>query len=97
MEIIKEELLEIKKLIKQKHILVKEILTLEEAAIYLGQSKSSLYKLTSKKEIPHYIPGGKKIYFKKHEIDDWILKSKVYSVTELEPQINDYLSKPLRT
>jgi len=97
METIKEELLEIKKLIKKQHILVKEILTLEETVIYLGLSKSTLYKLTSKKQIPHYVPGGKKIYFKRSELDNWIFQYKVYSTAEMESNICDYLSKPSKT
>jgi predicted DNA-binding transcriptional regulator AlpA len=43
-------------LLKRQNILNKEILTLEEAAQYLVLSKSCIYKMTSNKEIPHYIP-----------------------------------------
>lgn len=57
-------------------ILQKEILTFEEACIYLGRSKSFLYKLTSMRLIPHYVPNGKVIYFKRLELDEWILRNR---------------------
>ena len=43
----------------------KGVLTLPEAADYLGLSKSYLYKLTSKKILPHSKPLGKKLFFKR--------------------------------
>ncbi|MCT4137688.1 helix-turn-helix domain-containing protein [Elizabethkingia anophelis] len=54
----------------------KEILNFEEAAIYLQTSRSYLYKLTSSKTIPHYKPTGKLIFFKKSELDEWIMSGK---------------------
>lgn len=92
MEHIQEQLNKIIELLKATSILKKEFFTLEEAAFYLGQSKSSLYKLTSKKEIPFYVPGGKIIYFRKPELDAWIIDSKVETVDELESSIDHYLS-----
>ena len=41
----------------------KEVLTSDEAAEYMGISKSYLYKLTMRKQIPHYKPMGKMCYF----------------------------------
>ncbi|MBW8359597.1 MAG: helix-turn-helix domain-containing protein [Weeksellaceae bacterium] len=54
----------------------KEILNFDEASTYLSMSRSHLYKLTSGKEIPHYKPSGKLIYFKKGELNEWILQSR---------------------
>ena len=62
MEFIQKELKEIKELLKKQTLQQKEILTVEEASEFLGLSTSRLYKMTSNKEIPHYKPGGKKIY-----------------------------------
>lgn len=47
-------------------------LSFEEAADYLDLSKSWLYKLTARDAIPHYKPFGKKIYFLKTELDNFI-------------------------
>ena len=46
----------------------KEVLNLEEASLFLGISKSSLYKMTHKHELPFYRPNGKLIYFEKTEL-----------------------------
>ena len=40
--------------------------------MYIGVSESMLYKLTSNKEIPHYKPRGKMLYFAKEELDAWL-------------------------
>jgi excisionase family DNA binding protein len=93
METIQNEVKQIKQFIKEQSILRKEILTLEEITWYLGLSKSSVYKLTSKREIPFYSPGGKKLYFKKSEIDNWVYESKVTPIDELETEVENYLSR----
>ncbi len=93
MEFIQNEIKEIKKLLLEQQLQQKEILTLEEASKYLQVSKSCLYKMTSKKEIPFYIPGGKKIYFRKSELDEWVFNSKVSSSNEFENEIDSYLSR----
>ena len=41
----------------------KDVLTLDEASVFLDASKSQLYKLTRTFAIPHYKPNGKTIYF----------------------------------
>lgn len=43
--------------------------------VYIGVSDSMLYKLTANKEIPHYKPRGKMIYFAKEELDEWLLQN----------------------
>ncbi len=68
-----------------------EILSLSEAAEFLKLSKSCIYKLTSKKEIVHFVPGGKKIYFKKSDLEDWLLKNRISSASELETDTESYL------
>lgn len=93
METIQNEIIEIKKFIKEQNILRKEILTLEEVSLYLGQSKSSIYKLTSRREIPFYSPGGKIKYFRKSELENWIFSSKVSTNEEFESEADDYLSR----
>jgi len=70
-----------------------EILSLSDAAEFLKASKSFLYKMTSQKQIPHYIPSGKKIYFKKSDLESWILKNRVTPVSEIESDTQSYLSR----
>ena len=93
MELVQKELQQIKQFIKEQSILRKEILTLEEITWYLGLSKSSVYKLTSKREIPFYSPGGKKLYFKKSEIDNWVYESKITPISEVGNEVENYLSR----
>jgi excisionase family DNA binding protein len=68
-----------------------EILSLNEAAKFLKASKSFMYKMTSQKLLPHFIPGGKKIYFKKSDLENWLLKNRIPPNSELEAKIHNYL------
>ena len=51
----------------------KVFLTLNEAANYLSIAKSTLYKLTASRMIPFSKPNGKKIYFSKIQLQEWVL------------------------
>lgn len=95
MDFIQNEIKEIKKLLLALNIQQKDILTIEEASEFLGLSTSRLYKMTSNKEIPHYKPGGKKIYLKRLELEQWITGSRVSTDDDCTLKIDDYLSKPL--
>lgn len=67
----------------------KEIFNFDEAAAYLSMSKSTLYKLTSRKEIPHYKP-NRFVFFEKSELDKWIRASVVKTDGQLNDQANTY-------
>ena len=73
---------------------LKEHLTVDETSEYLGISKSAVYKITSKREIPFYNPGGKKIYFKKSEVDAWIESGRVAPDNEILQQFNTNTTNP---
>jgi excisionase family DNA binding protein len=62
----------------------KNVLTFEEAAGYIGISKSHLYKLTMNKSLPFYRPRGKMIYFDKNELDNWLLQNPITPNAVLE-------------
>ena len=70
----------------------KQMLTLNEAAIFLGFSKSHLYKLTHKQKIPHYKPNGKLIYFNKSELESWLQKNRIKPIQEIEQEAVDYIT-----
>lgn len=93
MEFIQNELKEIKELLIKQTIQQKDILTIEEASEFLELSVSRLYKMTSNKEIPHYKPGGKKIYLNRLELEQWILNSRVASTYDLDDELDNYLSR----
>lgn len=74
----------------------KDIFNLDEAATYLNMSKSTLYKLTSKKEIPHYKP-NRFIFFERSELDKWIRSAAVKTEDQLNDQVNAYtMANPIR-
>jgi excisionase family DNA binding protein len=55
----------------------KTVLTTDEAARFLGISKSCLYKMTMKMEIPFYKPNGKVCYFNRLELETWMQNNRV--------------------
>lgn len=84
-----EKLTQIQNQIAQK---AERPLSLNEATQYLNISKSTLYKLTHQSKIPHFKPNGKKIYFLKSDLNDWLLRNRVPTTTELEQKAIDYVS-----
>ena len=71
----------------------KEVLTSEEAARYLGISKSYLYKLTMRQLIPHYKPLGKMCYFNRQELEAWLQNNRVATDEEINQQAQAYCMK----
>lgn len=69
----------------------KEVLTLEETMIYTGCARTTLYRLTSAKEIPHY-KLGQALRFKKSELDEWLTRNKVTTTKELESKAVTYMT-----
>jgi excisionase family DNA binding protein len=62
----------------------KKILTLEEASHFLGYAKSTVYKLTSSGILPFSKPNGKKIYFEREALEQWMLSNKSQSNIDRE-------------
>lgn len=69
----------------------KKVLTLEEACDYTGISRSYLYKLTSKGEIPHSKPNGKMIFFDIDKLNKWLLKHNRKSKQEIQEEAKKYV------
>lgn len=61
----------------------KEVLTLDEVCFLTGLAKSTVYKLTANKAIPHYT-NGKHLYFKKSEVEQWLTRNRIGSQLENE-------------
>lgn len=68
----------------------KEVLTSDEAARYLGISKSYLYKLTMRQQVPHYKPMGKMCYFNRLELEKWLQSNRVATGDEISQQAQKY-------
>ena len=86
-------LIDIKNILEKQNLVSKDILNFEEALSYLKVSKSFLYKMTSKGEITYYKPNGKLIYFKRSDLDDWMLRNEVSGTNELEDEIDNFLKR----
>ena len=71
----------------------KEVLTSDEAARYMGVSKSYLYKLTMNKQIPHYKPLGKMCYFNRLELEQWLQEHRISTADEISQQAQTYCMK----
>lgn len=88
-----EKLNSIEKLLVEQQTMQKQVLNFNETYKYLELSQSHLYKLTSTGAIPHYKPNGKKIYFNRTELDNWLLRNKIESQDEIEQQAANFLIK----
>ncbi|MEJ7821515.1 MAG: helix-turn-helix domain-containing protein [Chitinophagaceae bacterium] len=61
----------------------KQILNISEASEFLNLAKQTLYGFTSKNEIP-FIKRGKKLYFRKTDLESWLLEGKQLTKNEVE-------------
>lgn len=69
----------------------KNVLTLDEVAIVTGLKKGYIYRLTSEQKIPHYKPGGR-VYFKKDEVEEWLLQNRVATLSEIDSKATTYIA-----
>lgn len=70
----------------------KDVLTTSEAAQYLGIGKAYLYKLTSANRIPFYRPEGKMIFFKRTDLESFLLRNRVSSSEELQDKAISFVT-----
>jgi len=89
--LILEKLIEIASKLDEQNLLQKTVLNFNEAAKYLDVSPSHLYKLTSTKAVPHFCPQGKKLYFRRTELDDWLQRNRQFSTAEIDQQANEHI------
>jgi len=81
-EIIGEGLTQVKNIIP-------DILDVKQAADFLRLKITTLYEKTSEKTIPHFKKGNK-LYFKRDELQAWVLEGKVKTKDEIESQAATY-------
>lgn len=82
----------IKEIKIQPETVINEYLTIDEASVFVCQSKSSMYKKTMDCVIPHY-KVGKKLLFKRSELIEWIEEYRVKSKTQLLIETNTGLKR----
>lgn len=71
----------------------KSVMGLEEFCEYTGTSRRYAYRLTSENRVPHYKPNGKKIFFRREEVDKWLTQGRVSTAEEIEDQATSHLVK----
>lgn len=71
----------------------KEVLTFKEGCLYCGIAQSKMYKHTSSNNIPFYKPEGKLIYFRRDELDQWLLRNRQSTIEEREQIATAYSLK----
>lgn len=69
----------------------KNVLNLDEAVMFTGLSKGHLYRLTSEQQIPHF-KKCRHLYFKKSELEDWMLEHKVPTKAEVDSMASTYVA-----
>lgn len=62
----------------------KNVLTIDDVSLLTGISKSTLYKMTCKREIPHFKPNSKLLFFDRSEVEKWCLQNRVLTRQEAE-------------
>lgn len=75
----------------------KDVLTVDEAARYMGVSKSYLYKLTMQGKVPFSKPLGKMCYFNRLELEAWLMSNRVATADELQDRARSYCATHTRT
>ena len=82
--LILDKLTEIANKLDEQNTLQKAVINFNEACNYLDLSQSHLYKLTSARHIPHFCPQGKKLYFRRDELDLWLQRNRQLTNEQLE-------------
>ena len=91
--LILDKLTEIAQKLNEQNMLQKTVLNFSEACAYLDLSQSHLYKLTSARHIPHFCPQGKKLYFRREELDVWLQRNRQLTNDELEETVTDSFTR----
>ena len=68
----------------------KAVLTVDEAARYMGISKSTLYKMMMRHEVPYSKPNGKVCFFDRLELEAWLMGNRIATADELQDRAQAY-------
>lgn len=68
----------------------KHLMTISEAALFLNLSTSTIYSKVCKMEIPVH-KKGKRLYFERRELYEWIKEGRRKTATELHNEADLYL------
>ena len=69
-----------------------ELMTVDQLSDYLTIARQTIYGKCASKELPYY-KSGKRLYFKKSEINNWINRGIRYTKEELLLQAENWIKK----
>jgi len=89
-----EILSEFQELKKLTLLSAKQALTMDDAVLLTGLSKSHLYKMVSARKIPYFkSKGGKITYFDRNELNSYLLNTRVKTADELDAEAENYVMR----
>jgi excisionase family DNA binding protein len=62
----------------------KKILTFQEGCQFLGYKKSYVYNMIAQGKLPFLRPNGRRIFFDRKKLEDWLLGDQSDKTNELE-------------
>ncbi|MCQ4139850.1 excisionase family DNA-binding protein [Chryseobacterium sp. EO14] len=81
---IKKDLSLIKDEIYRRNLYRKKYITIKEAVIVTGVSKSFIQKLVASKQIPHSKPNGKLVFIHRKDLEKFLSQNRVSSNDEVD-------------
>jgi len=67
------------------------VMTLPDVVAYTRISKSTIYKLTSRGEMP-FSKRSKRLFFEREAIDAWLLERPAHTKSDTEKDVNKFLA-----
>ena len=71
----------------------KDILSIPEAAMYLGVSEGYVRRLTSELAVRSYRPGGKMLYIERAELDRYMRQNPIKSMADINAEALVYCQR----
>lgn len=71
-------------------IAAKNVLNIQEAAIILGMTVEGVRYNVRNNILPCYKPNVNRLYFKKSELEDWMMQNRSKSMKEIESEAAAY-------
>ena len=71
-------------------IAAKNVLNIQEAAIILGMTVEGVRDNVRNNILPYYKPNINRLYFKKSELEDWMMQNRSKSMAEIESEAAAY-------
>lgn len=68
----------------------KELLSIDEAADFLGISKQTIYQHVHHRKIPHS-KRGRRLFFRRSELNEWIDKGRKKTIPEIDDDVKKYM------